>query len=163
MRDAELDHDVSERRLAAAPRLHRRGPRHERDQATDRLTTPASTSPTSPHCTDADITRYDQAVAERNTAADAAHAQRTSAILDRWSLDEPTARDRLQALDTWHAWASGEPVHTDRLIHAADILDKLPDSSVAAFLCHQLERSLPTRPPESVQHVDQSIGIDLDF
>ncbi len=110
-----------------------------------------------------DITRYEHAVAERNAAANAAHGLRTDAILDHWYLDEPTARQRVEALETWRSWADGKTVQPGRLAQAAEILADLPDRSVGGFLCHQLERSLPTRRPEPVLRVEQSIGIDLDF
>ena len=162
-RDAELDLHASERRLAAAPRLHRRGPRHERDQAAHRLAEAREHLAQTADQTASDITRYEQAVVERNAAVDAAHGLRTDAIFEQWSLDEPTARQRVEALVVWRVWADGKPVRTDQLVQTAEVLAELPDRSIAAFLCRQLEPSVPARAVEPVGHVEPSLGIELDF
>jgi hypothetical protein len=162
-RDAELALHASERRLDAAPRLHRRGRRHERDQAADRLTDAREHLAEVAVRTAPDVSRYEQAVTERNAADKAAHGLRIDAILEQWSVDEPTARQRVEALETWRSWADGKPVGTDQLVHTAEVLADLPDSSIAGLLCRQLKPSLPAKPVEPAQHLEPSLGIDLDF
>jgi hypothetical protein len=162
-RDAELALHASERRLDAAPRLHRRGRRHERDQAADRLTDAREHLAEVAVRTAPDVSRYEQAVTERNAADKAAHGLRIDAILEQWSVDEPTARQRVEALETWRSWADGKPVGTDQLVHTAEVLADLPDSSIAGLLYRQLKPSLPAKPVEPAQHLEPSLGIDLDF
>ena len=52
-------------------------------------------------------------MSERNAAANAAHDLRIDAIFEQWSLDEPTAHQRVQALEGWRSWAEGRAVRTD--------------------------------------------------
>ena len=81
------------------------------------------------------------------------------------------AAAHIDALDTWHDWATGKPVRQDRLVEAVTTLQEVatnrPDDGTRqlAEVVHRWagQRAVQLHPPSVQQHRSMGTGIEIDL
>jgi conjugative relaxase-like TrwC/TraI family protein len=181
--DAELDvaqdavkHAEAAQR-AAQQRLDRSGLRGRRQARTELVAANETVTSTRERLADA-RDRAREPYAQRNIARTqietARDALRNHDILTKWQYPPErlaTANAHLDALDTWHDWATGKPVQQQRFVQTATTLHQIaahdPDSGtrqLADVIHHWAKRNgidLDITPPRIEQHRSRGIEIDL--
>jgi hypothetical protein len=117
---AEQRRRDAERELASAGRLHRRSARHTLAEATDdvalaRTALDELARRAQPLLDQRDQLRQEQRRLEQHRMID----QQLTRSLNRYANRLATAQQCLDALDTWHAWATGHTPPPTALINAA--------------------------------------------
>ena len=120
LRHAEQRRRDAERELANSGRLHRRTARHTLDEATADVTTAHTaldelTRRARPLLDERDQLRQEQHQLQQHLKID----QQLTRCLDRYTNRLTIAEQHLDALDTWHAWATGHTPPPASLINAA--------------------------------------------
>lgn len=123
LRHAEQRQRDAERELAATGRLHRRTARRALVEATDDVATARTaldqlTRRAQPLLDRRDQLRQEQHQLQQHRKID----QQLTRSLDRYANRLATAQQRLDAIDTWHAWATGHTPPPTALIDAAQRL-----------------------------------------
>lgn len=120
---AEQRRRDAERELATAGRLHRRTARHTLNEATEDVATARTaldelTRRAQPLLDQREQLRQEQHRLQQHRKID----QQLTRSLDRYANRLTTAQQRLDALDTWHAWATGHNPAPTALVNAANHL-----------------------------------------
>jgi conjugative relaxase-like TrwC/TraI family protein len=130
---AAADHDLDDARLEHRLWVHRldsggmRGRRQaRRDLAADenRLTWATHTLDQLQHEASPDVDRYHHARQQVHQLSDELRHHDTRELLDRYTINNriPQLHQRLDALDTWWRFATGDSIDVDRLAHLVDVL-----------------------------------------
>jgi len=181
--DAELDaaHDAVKQaeaaQRAAQQRLDQSGLRGRRQARTDLAAaneSVASTGELLAFARDRAREPYAQRNIARTQIETARDALRTHDILAKWQYFPEhlaAAEARVDALDTWHEWAAGQPVTQETLVEAVTTLHEIavhePDNGTRqlANVVHQWAEQHGvelTRPPVQ-QHRTIETGIEIDL
>ncbi|MCB0966641.1 MAG: relaxase domain-containing protein [Ilumatobacter sp.] len=170
---AEQRRRDAERELASAGRLHRRSARHTLAEATDdvalvRTALDELTRRAQPLLDQRDQLRQEQQRLQQHRKID----QQLTRSLDRYANRLAAAQQRLDALDTWHAWATGHTPPPASLINAAQHLQHTGghDRALAEPLATWIhQHDLAPRPAPAVQPAmrqqprPEPPGLDIGF
>jgi hypothetical protein len=166
--DARRDHRRAVDRLDMGGIRGRRHARRELAAAENRLTwadhaleqVQAQASP--------DVDRYHHARQQVHDLSDELRHQNTRELLDRYTTTDriPHLQERLDGLDTWWRFASGDSMDVNRLGRLVDVLGTVVGDGRFRWLadtvrqyCHDTGIHLPFRQPE--RHGVERAGLDI--
>ena len=119
---ARWEHSRIQRELAAAPRRRRRQLRHQLAAATRQLAAATQQLQRIEAAAAPAVHAHTEALGERYRVERRRDATRDALDFDRRFPLHRSAEPRLEALTTWHEWASGRPVQPGRLRAAHPVL-----------------------------------------
>jgi hypothetical protein len=122
--DAKVEHRLAVHRYETSGVRGRRQARRDLTAAENRLTWANYTLDQLQHQTSPDVDRYHQATRQLHDLGDALRSHDTRELLDRFTTSDriPELHERLDALDTWWRFATGDSINVDGLGKLVDVL-----------------------------------------
>ena len=152
-----------QRELTAAPRQRRRQLRHQLAAATRHLDTTTQRLQRVEAAAAPAVHAHSQALAECDRAERRLDATRDALDFDRHLPKYHAAEQRVEALTTWHEWATGRPVQPELLRAAHPVLTSSTETITLATQCAAEPAITTTRSQPERKAAPQLTGPELSL
>ena len=168
--DAKVEHRLAVHRLETSWIRGRRQARRDLAAAENRLTWANHTLEQLQQHTSPDVDRYHDARHQVHDLSDELRHQNTRELLDRYTTTDriPHLQERLDALDTWWRFATGDSIDVNRLGQLVDVLRTVDGDGRLRWLadtvqqyCHDTGINLPTYEPVTLGLERSALDIGL--